>query len=261
MFLARPDTVIRDPQALATLDYRHSHFRDGTEYDAELDGNPLDAYMSRCEADVLARLVPRLFPSGVDRYLDFACGTGRITSQMEAIARQSFAIDVSPGMMAVARRRCARTDFIRCDITLEQPVIEPVQLITAFRFFGNAQQELRVAALRGLHRLLADDGYLIFNNHRNPRSIRNLCVRLTDEGLPDYRGRHIDLDYWTLRRLIAATGFRIVRTIGVGFWIVRAALERSEILRSPVARALEPLSRLPLLAPFCPDAIVVARRV
>ncbi|MHC4171159.1 MAG: class I SAM-dependent methyltransferase [Planctomycetota bacterium] len=38
-------------------------------------------------------------------------------------------------------------------------------LITAFRFFLNAEPELRSAAMNALSGLLAEDGILVFNNH------------------------------------------------------------------------------------------------
>ena len=38
-------------------------------------------------------------------------------------------------------------------------------LVTSFRFFGNAQDELRSSALAAINRHLRPQGYLIINNH------------------------------------------------------------------------------------------------
>jgi len=40
---------------------------------------------------------------------------------------------------------------------------------------------------------------------------------------------------------------------------VRAALERDAVMNSRTARLLEPLSRAPGCARFCPNALIVAR--
>jgi SAM-dependent methyltransferase len=242
-----------------TLDYRLSHLRTGQAYEAELGQSPLDMYLAAREAEIIRALVPRLFPQGLGRYLDFACGTGRITQLVEPLAHESFGIDVAPGMVELARERCPRTQFWLCDVTRQDPGIGPVQLVTAFRFFGNAQDELRRSALRALRRLLAPGGYLLVNNHRNPGCLRNVLLRLAGLPLPEYHGRPVDLHYWKLHRLLLEAGFRLVRAYGIGFWIFRAALERPSILQSRLARALESFSRLPPLGPFCPDAVLVAR--
>src|SRR5947209_6520021 len=93
----------------AAPDYRYSHFRSGEEYDAELADEPLAVYFMEHEARLVTALARRLFPAGIPRYLDFACGTGRITRLLEAMAERSYGIDVSPGMLELARRRCPRT--------------------------------------------------------------------------------------------------------------------------------------------------------
>jgi SAM-dependent methyltransferase len=246
---------------LIARDYRYSHFRKGEEYEAELGRGAMDRYMADREAEILVDLVPRLFPNGLDRYLDFACGTGRITRLIEGMAAQSYGIDVAPGMLDVARRQCPKTTFLECDLTQQDPGLEPVRLVTAFRFFGNAQEELRRSALRAIHRLLVDGGYLVFNNHRNPVSLRNLLLRIARRPLPDYHGRTVDLHYWKLQSLLKETGFELMRSRGIGVWIFRTALERMEVLNSRTAHLLEPISHLRPLGPFCPDAVLIARRL
>lgn len=235
-------------------DYRCSHLEKGEDYDRELSAGDFNTYMTQREIALLRRIVPRLFPQGVPRYLDFACGTGRITAAVAPFAQQSVGIDVSASMVAQAREKCPSTTFILTDVTVEAPPVEPFDLITAFRFFGNAGDELRGSVLRALYDMLAPGGYLILNNHRNPGAIisRLARVRGTEERL--------DLSVQKLRGLLADSGFAVVRAHAIAAWVVRAKLSTPEVLASPIARALESASRLPLIHHLAPDMVVVARK-
>lgn len=235
-------------------DYRTSHLEKGTTYDNALGGSALDRYLASCEKRLILTLTSRLFPGGIPRYLDFACGTGRIAAILEEYARESYGIDVSETMLAEAHRKCRRTILTRIDITRERLRLEPVDLVTAFRFFGNAQDELRVSALGAIRESLRPGGYLLLNNHRNPWAVRNLLLRLSGDRSVE------DLHYRKLRRLLVQAGFELVRTYGVGFWLVRARLVRDPILDSRAAGLLEPISRIRPLGPFCPDAVILARK-
>ena len=241
--------------AQSAPDYRSSHLAKGANYDRDLGAVPFDAYMAERERELLRRIVPRLFGGRrAPRYLDFACGTGRITATVAPMADASYGIDIAESMLAEARRKCPATEFHVVDVTREPPPIEPVDLATAFRFVGNAQDELRRAALGVLSRLVRPGGYVILNNHRNHRSIHNMLMRLRGEDDGS------DLTHAALTRLLAEAGFRIVVTYGIGAWVIRHTLRRDRVLRSRLARILESLSRLPRIAPVCPDFVVVARR-
>ena len=235
-------------------DYRQSHLGKGADYDASLAQTPFDAYMTRHEREILARLIRELFPNRIPQYLDFACGTGRITSVVEDYADASYGVDVSDNMLAQAKARCTRTTFLVTDLTRDTRPLGPFNLITAFRFFGNAEDELRRAVLNRLSGLLAPGGYLIFNNHRNPWSVRNLITRLRGQDV------EVDLSPRKTRRLLQAAGLDVVRSCGIGAWVIRDQLRQEGPLTSPMASRLEPISRLPFLAAFCPDAVIVARK-
>ena len=59
------------------VDYRSSHLqKSGEDYDRELERGDFDTYMAVHEAELLESIVKRLYPRGVPRYLDFACGSG-----------------------------------------------------------------------------------------------------------------------------------------------------------------------------------------
>lgn len=234
-------------------DYRTSHLKKGADYDNDLSHDPFDSYMTTVERPLIEQLVAKLFPKGLETYLDFACGTGRITEIIAPLARESWGVDVSPVMLEQATHKCPRTQFINGDLTREDLSIPPADLVTAFRFLANAQDELRREALRAMRDRLKEGGYLIVNDHRNAWSIRNL---LTPHG-PE----RIDLHYRKLRRLLTDAGFRVRRTFGIGFWYVRYKLDRAEVVRSRFVQMIEPLSLIRPIAFFCPDMVVLAQRI
>jgi len=238
-----------------TVDYRESHLDKGENYDNNLQQEPFSRYMAKRESLILRSLAHKCFRGKIPRYLDFACGTGRITSLMEEFAEEAYAVDVSRSMIAVAKRRCTKTRFSVLDVTRETLNLPHMDLITAFRFFGNAQDELRVGALSSLREKLSPTGYLIFNNHCNPSAPLNVLPRMMGDT------SRLDLSGSKVRRLLRENGFRIVRIYGIGAWIFRHRIAAdARLLESGLARCLEPISLLPGVGWLCPDMIVVARR-
>lgn len=239
-----------------TSDYRQSHLRKGADYDEDIDDGAFNSFMTEREAVLLPRLLSQLFPGARPKYFDFACGTGRITSLVEPHTRESWGVDVSASMVAQAAKKCVRTKFVIRDITRQALDESGFELATAFRFFGNAQDDLRRAVFRAVSGHLADGGYFVFNNHRNSRSTRALLQRATGR----YED-HADLDLGKLRALMAPAGLEVERTVGIGWWQVASRLDSPRVFASPLARLLEPLSMLPGMGPLCPAYIVVARKV
>ena len=244
-----------DDSASPDADYRRSHVAKGASYDAKLAESPFDAYMSAWEARHVPSMVRTCFPSGPERYLDFACGTGRITQLIAPLARTSVAVDISPTMIEQARRKCPDTEFFLADITRDALDIGQFDLVSSFRFFGNAQDELREAALQAIARRTRKGGHLLINSHRNPRAIYALLDRMSggDAG-------QMDLPLAKLRALLRRNGFEIVRLQPIGAWMYRA---RQMVKATPEdARSVcnERRFGLPALAAIAPDVIVLAVR-
>ena len=243
----------REDLGAPLTDYRRSHLERGTSYDATLDTNPFDAYMAKWEAHWLAQLVTRLHGEGIPRYLDFACGTGRVTQIVAPLARESIGIDISSSMLEVARAKCPGTRFIEVDLTRQSVDLGKFDVITSFRFFGNAQDALRRDALTALARLLRPGGHLIVNNHRNPLSGSALLQRLTG-------GSHgMDLTYFKFRRMLQEHDLALVKAQPVGFWLYRSAMQSSSAILDSGAPK-ERLFASRMYAPFAPDMILVARK-
>lgn len=236
-------------------DYRASHLEKGAQYDANLAIDPFDAYMAAWERHHLPRMVREAFPSGLNRYLDFACGTGRITEQVAPLAKHSSAVDISPTMIEQARRKCPNTRFQLADLTQEDPDLGQFDLITSFRFFGNAQDELREGVMSALMKRLVSGGHLIINSHRNPRALYALFDRLTGG-----TSGNMDLHLPKLRALLNRHGLSIVAMQPVGAWMFRTSLMVSTPADADRAIRNEARFASPLWAPVAPDVIVVARK-
>lgn len=236
----------------AMEDYRCSHQRKGGDYDATLSASPLDAYMDRWEAHHLEQWLPGLFPGGIPRYLDFACGTGRIVQRVEAHAGDACGVDVSDSMLNMARGKCRTARFVCADLTRGDAEPGPFDLVTAFRFFGNAQDELREAALAAINLRLRPGGYLILNNHRNPSSLLARRMAAVAE--------EMDLSHAKLGSLLRRHGFEIARQCAIGCWIFRFRLATARVLESAHAGVLERMFQHPWFVPWAPDALVAARK-
>jgi ubiquinone/menaquinone biosynthesis C-methylase UbiE len=239
-----------------TPDYRGSHLSKGDQYDAQLATTPFDAYLSAWERRRLPAVLERFVPGGPRRYLDFACGTGRITEQVAPLARESVGVDISESMIAQARLKCPRTQFHVADLTQGDPDLGQFDLVTSFRFFGNAQDELRDAALRAITRRLAPGGHLVINSHRNPRALYALLDRATGGN-----AGAMDLHHGKLEALMGRHGLRIVGRQPIGAWMFRASMLARADPDEPRAAANEARFSAAWLAPIAPDAIVIARKV
>ncbi|MEP6997503.1 MAG: class I SAM-dependent methyltransferase [Betaproteobacteria bacterium] len=235
------------------MDYRDSHLAKGDTYDGTIAAQPFDAYMAKCEAEYLRDVVPRL-TGGSGRYLDFACGTGRITAIVAPMMTESIGVDISESMLGAARAKCPDTRFVCADLAQQAIDLGQFDLITSFRFFGNAQHELRTAALRVISGLMRKGGHLVINSHRNPHAIGALMQGISG------RAHEMDLSYWKIARMLRDQGLRIVAVRPIGVWVMRARLRTDNALNSRGARLAERAFRHRLWAPFAPDCILIARK-
>ncbi len=237
------------------MDYRESHKHRGDSYDERLEEEAFSAYMTKVEGALLRTIVPQLFPDANPVYLDFACGTGRITTIVAPMSARSFGVDISESMLEKAKLKCPATQFFHMDITRNPLNLESIDLITSFRFLGNSQDALRIEVLTELNKLLKKDGYLLINNHRNPWSLNHLLRRLTG-----VKG-DLDLSPRKLKKILKDTGFRITRVYGIGTWIFRNSLAQSKYLNSHFAKPLEVISKLPGAHLISPDSIIIAKKI
>lgn len=239
-----------------TDDYRASHLERGTTYDTFLSTVPFDAYMAAWEKQHLVTLVREFFPGKKPaRYLDFACGTGRVTETVSALCAATVGVDISPSMLKVAQEKVPGASFRLADLTNEDPDLGSFDLVTSFRFFGNAQDELRNSALKAIVKRMVPGGHLIINSHRNPRALSSLLDRLTGGN-----AGNMDLHFGKLQALLGGHGLQIRKVRPIGAWMYRSKMLNAFKPDDPRAVANEQRYSAPWLAPISPDLVLVAQK-
>jgi ubiquinone/menaquinone biosynthesis C-methylase UbiE len=205
---------------MAKISYRDSHKykAKGAEYEAYYQNKAWQRFLWSREQEIILRTLEKYFTGRDVHLLDFACGTGRITEFLENRVKTSTGIDVSGSMLAIAKEKLKRTEIIEADITAGN-ALKPrkFNLITAFRFFLNAEPELRSAVIKELAELLDEDGCLVFNNHQNSGSpwirLRHAHYRKKNpEGI--YNVMSIE----QMKILVEEAGLEIVEIYPAGFF-------------------------------------------
>ena len=240
------------------MDYRASHMapEKGAAYHVA-SRSGYRALVWEWEKERLSHVLG-LFPAGRSlRVLDFACGTGRIAEFLEGAGHNVTGVDVSESMLAVARKRLARTEIIHDDITRHDGLGERrFDLITAFRFMLNAQQSLREEAIAVLARHLADDGYLVFNNHLQSGSIPQRALAAWSVLLRKTPGPGLSMR--ETRRLVEGAGLKIVDVYHWG--IVPTSRDRVPTPAGLLTRFEGWVSRIAMFRSLARHTIVVCAR-
>ncbi|MCA9214637.1 MAG: class I SAM-dependent methyltransferase [Planctomycetales bacterium] len=203
----------------AITDYRHSHTsadKPRSYSDQFHEARNVKALYWRLEQQVLDSVLSPMSLSENATLVDFACGTGRVLGHLQSRFSRAVGVDISEPMISEARQNVADAEFFVGDATRGEIHLgfQP-DVITAFRFFLNAQPELRSEALRWMHENLASSGRLVCNFHLNPSSL----VGLTMNALKSLRGWDAQpmLSLRESFELLQAHGFRVKQAIGYGY--------------------------------------------
>ena len=236
------------------MDYRESHLQPekGESYHAAFSDEPYRNMVWQFEQGILDRILTVFYGNSDIHHLDFACGTGRILSYLGDRTKSAVGVDLSPSMLEVARKNKRSAEIIEADLTRSDMLGDrKFNLITAFRFFPNAEAELRMEAMQALSRHLDDNGYLVFNNHKNTGSTRNRLARFF--GRRDYRGMSIA----EVQALLAENDLEIEKIYHL---CVFPASEKHMIIPLFLLRNLERiLNRIPVLCNFGENLVYVCR--
>jgi trans-aconitate methyltransferase len=240
--------------------YRDSHTGTGKgeQYDSYYSTDPWQSFMWRREQACIDNLLDTHLANRDVRLLDFACGSGRLTQFLETRVAKSTGVDVSDSMLDQARAKLKQTELIKADLTQENALDgRKFDLITAFRFFTNAEDELRRAVIGRLAEHLEEDGYLLFNNHHVPEAMyfraQMLIARLRGlAGNSRFRMMSMDDTY----ALIAEAGLRVVATRRVGF----LHLPRLDLPDSVVDAAESAATRFEWSARRCESVMLLCAR-
>lgn len=237
-----------------TDDYRRSHLspEKGISFHETFLNDPYRNIVWQLEQGILDNILSTFYRDSEIHHLDFACGTGRILSYLKSRAEKTVGVDLSPGMLEVARKNNREVEIIEADLTRNDVLGQRrFNLITAFRFFPNAEDSLRIEAMKVIARHLEDNGYLVFNNHKNTGSTRNRVARLF--GHVDFKGMSIA----EVESLLGNNGLEIVKTYHLCTF---PASDRYMLLPVPVLRFIERvLSHISVLCNFGENLVFVCR--
>lgn len=197
--------------------YSNSHLTKdfGIRYNSGYSKDTHDHRLWLLEKEVLRRIMLKYFKLKVKNYLDFACGTGRLLEVFENNSINSSGIDISKEMLKEAKKKYKKSKLIQGDLT-KNPYLfkQKFDLITAFRFFLNAEDSLRKKALIALYKNLKDDGILIINIHGNKYSIRHLSLLFRKIFS---KAKLNEMSYLKLKMLLKENKFKIIELYGIGF--------------------------------------------
>lgn len=230
--------------------YRESHLSaaKARSYDEDLwDHGAAKGLDWLVEQRLLDDVLRRAGPAATWSVADFACGTGRVLEYLGRHFDTPAGIDISPDMLALARARCPDAELILGDVTTVPGLAPgPFDLITAFRFFLNAEPSLRRRVLAWMRGSLRARGLVVANFHLNPSSLRGVYLRsrMRPPGtLPMMRAAEA-------RRLFTDGGFSVLRVAGYSYLPYRrdgrhlrgAATRRSVEMRLAGNPVLQPIA-------------------
>lgn len=241
------------------MSYRTSHTRTGyaAEYAQRLSAGYYGHLWQQVEQPLIRTTLQRIRRAGADSVLDFACGTGRICGVNETVFGSCYGIDVSAEMLRVARANCPNTTFLCADITTDSmPDLPRVDVVTAFRFFLNAEDALRHQVLARFTDILNPGGFLVMNIQWNTASLSGGLYGLRNRALGR---RHTTTTAATMRALLDAHGFDTVEQRGYGAypWLGRGL----DFSTAASVRTAERLARrIPRLQDHLQHVLLVAKR-
>lgn len=240
-------------------DYGNSHTaaQCACDYDSHYNYGRGYFYWNYFEKPYLENLFAHLGREYPGRYLDFACGTGRILEIGAPHFVDSVGIDVSEKMLAVARQKAPGARFIQADVTTHAPEIGTFTVISLFRFLLNAEDELRGVVLSWLRNVIAPNGVLIVNNHLNKYSLAGRFCQLRNLLNGEPRGKV--LTDTEVRTILDRFGFNIFEQHGFG--LIPPWHKRKFFPSSPLLQLEKGLTRIKGLQSYTKDRIYLCHPI
>lgn len=193
----------------------HSSVGYGEHYDQTYQRGYYKYQWDYLELPLLVHVLKQEYNKGARSCLDFACGTGRILHVAEGVFSETTGVDVSESMVSLASERCQRSEIITQDIT-SAPLKKQFDVITAFRFFLNAEPELQKSVLSAIHENLAENGCLIANVHVNQSSILGRIYHLRNTMLR--RTVANTLGFEEFRQILRDNKFQVEEVYWYSYW-------------------------------------------
>lgn len=238
--------------------YRDSHVGEdrGLQYDAT-HANKVDALIwDTFIKGIVASEAQACADRGGRRYLDFACGTGRVLKIGQPFFPDSLGIDISDDMLAVARDRVPDAKFICADVTHDPDVASgPFDYVSIFRFILNAERSLSMQVLGWLASNMEPGAVLVGNNHMSRYSFRGIATVLSN-ALLGTRLNHLSRGEVT--RMLEESGFKVRKWSG---YRVLPSFRGKPVLGRTLQRALEKILHAIGLGRLGSEHVFVAERV
>jgi SAM-dependent methyltransferase len=240
----------------STDGYRMSHQAAGARiaYDSTFEVGYYAALWQKIEKPLLESILLPL--GGRERTsLDFACGTGRIARVAAMFFGSVVGVDVSATMLLDASVP-ENVTLLCIDIT-KISLERTFDVVTAFRFFLNAEDSLRRDALRAIYRHLHEGGVLVCNIHQNTTSPIGLVSCVLNWAYPRTPRNTLTLDQFS--KLLKEEGFGIVDSRSYGYLPRpgRFLPRLCQVLVEPFEKACR---RLGVPGWFAESFVVVARK-
>lgn len=193
-----------------TVSYRDSHKQKGADYHETFAALPHRKLMWQMEQDALRSIIHQFLPGRRPSHLDFACGTGRILGFLAGLTGEAVGVDIADSMLAEARANAPNARLLCGDVTRDPALLgdRKFDLITAFRFFPNAEPELRHEVMGVLVKRLNPGGVLVFNNHMNASSLMRKVLRV----LRGYRPTN-GMSVPEVREMVGTSGLGIRKVV------------------------------------------------
>jgi SAM-dependent methyltransferase len=199
-------------------DYRESHSQSGYGkiYRKTYVSGYYAAQWQKIERPLLQRVFEELRTGGSRSYLDFACGTGRILQVGEGIFPHSAGVDISEDMAHHAREICKESVVHAPRDITRHPLDGSFDVISAFRFFLNAQPDLRRDVLNAMARMQTPGGVLVCNTHVNSSSIVGFAYRFRNW----VTGTHTAATLGALEftKILNDAGYDVSKTYAYSYW-------------------------------------------
>lgn len=219
---------------ISPSEYSHSHIDKGRDYQNTFEAWPGTALMWELEQRAIPALLDGLAPRTA---LDFATGTGRIARLLKKTfpGCRVVAADISEKMLAVAKAEGGDVEYLQLDLrkATEELHSSSFDLVTAFRFFPNADLPLRSETADQLSKLIKPGGFLLANNHRNFWSPTYVIQRLIPKRKPAGMLNSELIDLFTSR------GFTVEAQVSLG---LSPHTEEKSVLPWSIVRTLERLN-------------------
>ncbi|MFW6025680.1 MAG: class I SAM-dependent DNA methyltransferase [Candidatus Woesearchaeota archaeon] len=205
------------------------------------------------EKEILFKEISNFSKSHID-YLDFACGTGRVISFLENYVATSIGVDISKNMLNAAENKVKTSKLIQRDI-IKNPLNQKFDVITSFRFFLNAENNLRKGVLKEIKKMMKTDSIFIFSIHGNKYSFRCFTFLLNSILF----GKKLNqMSYFDVVELLDKEGFVILNYYGLGF--LPKFLYRLKIFNKILFSIDKMLAKINILRMFSHNLIFVVKK-